>query len=398
MKEYIKRMGPAWIISAVACGPATLASVSTAGARYSYDLLWVVVLSALFGTTAQYLGAKIGVLSGVGIIRTTEQHLGRIWAWILTIDAMAATWLAAMVLMNALSGITSVLTGVQTPFWGVLFGILIGGLLSCGGYRWFEVVCKLLVGVVVLCFLTVLFIADIDAGRLFDGLVPNFPGGLESALIAAAIMGGAVHITIIGMHTYNVNARNWKVSDLGLARFDVLMSMGLAFGLYSVSIFLVSAAVLHPNEVVVKGATDAALALEPLLGKSAMVIFLVGLFAAAFSTISPTFLAGAFFLSDKMNWQLDIEDTRFRYVIWAGCVLSMFGPFIKGSFFLLLPLMLALGLVGTPVIIAIILLLLNRDFFRSKAPNSVFLNIFGLLTMLVTAFLALRFLIVKLGG
>lgn len=398
MKEYIRRMGPAWIISAVACGPATLASVSTAGARYSYDLLWVVVLSAIFGTTAQYLGAKIGVLSGKGIIRTTEQHLGNTWAWILTIDAMAATWLAAMVLMNALSGITSVLTGVQTPFWGVLFGILIGGMLAWGGYKWFELVCKLLVGFVVLCFLTVLFIADLDAGQLFGGLVPSFPGGLESALIAAAIMGGAVHITIIGMHSYNVNARKWQVSDLGLARFDTLMSMGFAFGLYSVAIFLVSAAVLHPNGVGVKSATDAALSLEPLLGKSAMVIFLVGLFAAAFSTISPTFLAGAFFLSDKMNWQLNIEDQRFRYVIWAGCILSMFGPFIKGSFFLLLPLMLALGLVGTPVIIAIILLLLNRDFFKSKAPNSLFLNILGLLTMLVTVFLAVRFLIVKLGG
>ena len=76
-------MGPAWIISAVACGPATLASVSTAGARYSYNFLWVVVLSALFGTTAQYLAAKIGVVSGKGIIRTTEEHLGKTWAWIL---------------------------------------------------------------------------------------------------------------------------------------------------------------------------------------------------------------------------------------------------------------------------------------------------------------------------
>ena len=190
MKEYLKRMGPAWIISAVACGPATLASVSTAGARYSYDLLWVVVLSAIFGTTAQYLGAKIGVLSGMGIIRTTEQHLGKTWAWILTVDAIAATWLAAMVLMNALSGITSVLTGIQTPFWGILFGIVIGAMLSYGGYKWFELICKLLVGFVVLCFLTVLFIADIDMGRLLGGLVPTFPGGLESALIAAAIMGG----------------------------------------------------------------------------------------------------------------------------------------------------------------------------------------------------------------
>ena len=398
LKDYLKKMGPAWIISAVACGPATLASVSTAGARYSYHLLWVVVLSALFGTTAQYLAAKIGVVSGKGIIRTTEEHLGKTWAWILTIDALIATWLAAMVLMNALSGITSVLTGVDSPYWGVLFGILIGGFLVGGGYRWFETLCKLLVGCVVLCFVIVLFLANLDVTQILHGLIPQFPGGLESALLSAAIMGGAVHITIIGMHTYNVNARSWKISDLGLARFDTLLSMGVAFGLYSVAIFLVSAAVLHPNHVVVKKATDAALALAPLLGNSAMTVFLIGLFTAAFSTISPTFLAGAFFLADKMRWPLTVKDRRFSGVILFGCALSMLGPFIKTSFYLLLPLMLALGLTGTPVIIAIILYLLNKTDLKKSAPNSFFINAMGILTLLVTTFLAIRFVLTKLSG
>ncbi len=396
--DYMKKMGPAWIISAVACGPATLASVSTAGARYSYHLLWVVVLSALFGTTAQYLAAKIGVVSGKGIIRTTEEHLGKTWAWILTIDALVATWLAAMVLMNALAGITSVLTGVDSPYWGVLFGVVIGALLVGGGYRWFESLCKLLVGCVVACFVVVLFMSSLDFDGIFRGLIPRFPGGMESALLAAAIMGGAVHITIIGMHTYNVNARRWQISDLGLARFDTLLSMGVAFGLYSVAIFLVSAAVLHPNQVNVKSATDAALALAPLLGNSAMAVFLVGLFTAAFSTISPTFLAGAFFLADKMNWNLSVRDRRFSAVILFGCGLSMLGPFIKTSFYLLLPLMLALGLTGTPVILAIILYLLNRTDLKNRAPNTVFINVMGILTLLVTSFLALRFVMTKLAG
>nr|WP_321464427.1 divalent metal cation transporter [uncultured Desulfobulbus sp.] len=77
--SYIKEMGPAWIISAVACGPATLASVAIAGATYGYSLLWVVLLSAIFGTTAQYLAARAGILEGKGVIAATEQHLGKTW-------------------------------------------------------------------------------------------------------------------------------------------------------------------------------------------------------------------------------------------------------------------------------------------------------------------------------
>jgi len=388
-------MGPAWIISAVACGPATLASVAIAGAAYGYSLLWVVLLSAVFGTTAQYLAAKVGILEGKGIIAATEQHLGKSWAWILAIDALLATWLAAMVLMSALSGITSLITGIDSPYWGVVYGILIALFLVREGYRKFETVCKILVLFVVGCFIATLFMADLSVSGIAKGLLPNLPGGIDAALMMAAIMGGAVHITIIGMHTYTTNARSWKPRDLALARFDTISSMGLAFGIYSVAIFLVAAAVLHPNGIAVKKATDAAFALQPLLGGNAMRIFMAGLWAATLSTLSPTFMAGAYFIADKMGWHLNVRDKGFAIAVFAGCLVSMLGPFLKGSFFLLLPLMLALGLTGTPLIIAIILYLLNRS--ECQERNSFFLNCMGGLTFMVTVFLAVRFLLTQFG-
>ncbi len=54
------------------------------------------------------------------------------------------------------------------------------------------------------------------------------------------------------LDTYTTNARHWKPCGLALARFDTLSSMGLAFGLYSVAIFLVAAAVPKPNGVLFK--------------------------------------------------------------------------------------------------------------------------------------------------
>nr|WP_320012745.1 divalent metal cation transporter [uncultured Desulfobulbus sp.] len=392
--SFIKEMGPAWIISAVACGPATLASVSIAGATYGYSLLWVVLLSAVFGTTAQYLAARVGIFENRGIIAATEQHLGKIWAWILTVDALFATWLAAMVLMSALSGITSIITGKETPFWGVVYGVGVGLFLIWKGYRTFETLCKILVIFVVLCFIATLFMTDLSLSALGSGLMPDFTGGIDAALMMAAIMGGAVHITIIGMHTYTTNARGWKAKDLALARFDTFSSMGFAFGLYSVAIFLVAAAVLHPHGITIKKATDAALALQPLLGENAMRIFMAGLWGATLSTLSPTFMAGAYFIADKMGWEHNVGDKRFAWAVFAGCLVSMLGPFLKGSFFLLLPLMLALGLTGTPLILAIMLYLLNRSGAYQK--NSFVLNCMGGLTLLVTTFLAVRFLLTRL--
>lgn len=391
-----KQMGPAWIISAVACGPATLASVSIAGATYGYHLLWVVILSAVFGTTAQYLAAKVGIMEGKGIIAAAEQHLGKIWAWILTIDALFATWIAAMVLMNALSGITSLITGINSPFWGVFYALFIGFILIKKGYRKFETICKILVMFVVICFIATLFMADISVPDMATGVIPNIPDGISSALMMAAIMGGAVHITIIGMHTYNTNARGWTKNEFSLARFDTITSMGLAFGIYSVAIFLVAASVLHPNGISIEKATDAAFALQPLLGENAMRIFMLGLWAATLSTLSPTFMAGAYFISDKMKWELNTKDRRFVLAILAGCLISITGPFLTGSFFLLLPLMLALGLTGTPLILAIILYLLNRTGSQNK--NSLALNSLAGITLIVSTFLAVRFLLTTFGS
>ena len=73
-----------------------MASVAIAGGLYGYQVLWVVILSALFAFIAQYLAAKTGLIGG-------QRHYFNWWnnagaatlAWVLTIDAVAATWLAA---------------------------------------------------------------------------------------------------------------------------------------------------------------------------------------------------------------------------------------------------------------------------------------------------------------
>ena len=151
------------------------------GAKYSYAMLWVVVLSAVFGTAAQYLAAKIGILENRGIIATTQDRLGNGWAWIIAMAALLATWLAAIVLMNALAGVTSLVTGIYTPFWGIPYGAMIGSFIVWKGYRWFETVCKLFVGFVVSCFIATLFMADISYDRLIAGLVFSVPGGMDGA-------------------------------------------------------------------------------------------------------------------------------------------------------------------------------------------------------------------------
>ena len=164
-RRFFQQMGPAWIVSAVACGPATMASVSIAGAHYGYQLLWVVLLSALLAFVVQFMAAKVGIIGGKGIIALVEQNWGNVWAWILMIDALLATWLAAAVLMKALVGTTGLVTGVSTPWWSLFYAALIFLLVGLGGYRWVERICKILVTIVVCCFIVTVIIIKPDGRR-----------------------------------------------------------------------------------------------------------------------------------------------------------------------------------------------------------------------------------------
>jgi len=397
IQPFFKRMGPAWVISAVACGPATMAGVSVAGSTFGYDLLWVVILSALFAFVAQFMAARAGLLSGRGIVSLVDRALGPAWGWALMIDALLATWLASTVLMKALVDVTGLVTGLSTPWWSAGYVILLGLLMATGGYRALEFLCKIMVALVVLCFLFTVAKTGFNPLEVAGGLAPTVPGGMESALTMAGIMGGAVHVTIIGMHTYNVNSKGWGREQMNLARTDTFLSMFVAFGLYSAAVYLAAAAILHPRDIQVRHALDVAKALQPFLGPYASGIFLAGIWGAVLTTITPTFLAAGYFFGDKMGWPLHIGDKRFRAVVLAGCLLSFAGPFLKGGFMTLLVVMLALGLCGTPFILLLLLVLLNRKDVAGEDVNPLWLNILGSGALAVTTLLALRFVASKLG-
>jgi manganese transport protein len=389
--EYLSEMGPSWVAGAVAAGPATMASVVTAGATFGYALLWVVLLSAVLGATAQYLAMRLGLLTEAGMVSVVERHLGGGWAWILVVDAVLAAGLAQLVIMKGLADVSAAVTGVDARVWGVAWAVVLALGLAGRGYRFVELLAKLLVSGVVLAFLASLFVVPVDPASAATGLVPRVPAGVDGALVAAGILGGAVHITLITMHSYNMRAREWTSREYGLATFDVGASMLVAFGIYSLAIFLVAAGVLHSPDVAAGDLTAvaAAQALGPLVGQNAKWLFLLGLWGAAVSTLGGNTVVPPYLLADRLGWGTDVSDARYRGLLVAVALLSGLGAFLGGSFFPLLVLVLAFGLVGTPFAIAVVLYLLNGD--AVPEPNSRLANLGGIALLLVTTVLAGNF-------
>ena len=390
LREYLGEMGPSWVAGAIAAGPATMASLVTAGASFGYALLWVVVLSAGAGAVSQYLAMRLGLLTESGIVSVVERHLGDGWAWVLVIDVVIAAGLAQLVIMKGLADVSATVTGIDARVWGVVWAVVLAVGLVGRGYQFVERAAKLLVAAVVVAFLASTLVVPIDPVAAVGGLVPVVPAGVDGALVAAGVLGGAVHITLVTMHSYTMRARGWTDDDYGLATFDVGASMLGAFGIYSLAIFLVSASVLpgavDPSSVTALAAAEA---LGPLVGPAAQWLFLGGLLGAALSTLGGNTVAPPFLLADKLGWGTDRSDTHYRGLLAGFALLSALGAFVGGAFFPLLVLVLAFGLVGTPFALAVVLVLLNSP--AVPETNGRVTNAAGVGLLVVTATLAANF-------
>ncbi|MDS0259449.1 divalent metal cation transporter [Haloarcula sp. S1CR25-12] len=380
----LSNMGPTWLAGAIATGPATIGALVTAGAGYGYTLLWVVVLSALMGATAQYLAMRLGLLTETGIVSAVEDNLGSAWAWLLVADTVVAAGLAQLVIMKTLAGVSAEVTGIGPVAWAVAWGVVLAVGLAGGGYRFAELGAKVLVSLVVLLFVASLFVVPIDAGAAAAGLVPSVPAGVEGALLAAGILGGAVHIALVTMQSYTMRARGWTEDDAALARFDVGASMLVAFGIASLAIFLVAASVLSDPSL---GVVAAANALGPLVGSNAKWLFLLGLWGAAVTTLGGNTVVPPYLVADKMGWEQDTSDPRYRAAVAAFALVSVLGVFIPGAVFGLLVQALAIGFVGTPFVLALVLYLLN-DPTAVPATNSVVENVGGVLLIGISTVVA----------
>ena len=328
VKTRLGDLGPTWVASAIAAGPATLASLITAGAAYGYTLLWVVVLSAVAGTFAQYLSTQLGIHADGGIVRLVERGLGRHWSWLLVINGVLAAGLAQLVIMKTVVDVSATITGIDARIWGVVWAIALAVGLAGGGYRIAERGAKLLVSLVVLAFLTSVFIVPLNLGAAGSGFAPMIPAGTSGALLAAGILGGAVHITLVTMQTYTVGTRGWTTdADSRVAVIDIVSSMLIAFGVYSLAIFLVAGSVLHTPSVDAGSLTStaAAQALGPLAGPYAKWLFLLGLWGAAVSTLGGNTVAPPYLIADALGWETDISDSRYRVVLAVVALLSAGG-------------------------------------------------------------------------
>ncbi|MGE5174956.1 MAG: Nramp family divalent metal transporter [Hyphomicrobiales bacterium] len=333
---WLRRMlafsGPAYLVSVGYMDPGNWATDLAGGARFGYQLIWVILLSNVMAVLLQTLSARLGVVTGRDLAQACREYYPRpltVPLWILAEIAIVACDLAEV--LGAAVGL-KLLFGIPI-LWGVFItamDVLLLLALSRLGIRRLEAFILTLIGTMGACFAVEIALSRPEIAAVLGGLLPRgadgslslfgtAPGGGSSVLglhgeslyIAIGILGATVMPHNLYLHSALVQSRAVADSHEGKRQatrmnlVDSAVALNAAF-FVNAAILVLAAAVFHESgHQDVARIEDAYKLLAPLLGTGlASTLFAVALLASGQSSTITGTLAGQVVMEGFLRWRI----------------------------------------------------------------------------------------------
>lgn len=325
--------GPAYLVSVGYMDPGNWATDLEGGARFGYQLLWVLVLSNLLAILLQTLSARLGIVTQRDLAQACQEAYPRpvsLLLWILSEIAIAACDLAevlgAAIALNLLFHIP-VLTGVLLTAADTLLVLWFTRL----GIRVIESFVLSLVAVIAACFLIEIWWAGPAWSQMGSGLIPHV--NERSLYIAIGILGATVMPHNLYLHSALVQTRRIKDDERRAAcHFNLVDSVIALNGalLVNAAILVLAATVFYTRGIIVTEIQQAHQLLTPILGTTAAsIMFGIALLCSGQSSTLTGTLAGQIimegFLQFRMRPWLRRIITRTAAIIPAAITVYLWG-------------------------------------------------------------------------
>jgi manganese transport protein len=324
--------------------PGNWATDLEGGARFGYQLLWVIVMSNMMAILLQTLSARLGIVTGRDLAQACREEYSKpigLVLWVMCEIAIAACDLAEV--LGTAIGLNLLF---KIP---LLYGVIITGLdtililvIQHYGIRKIEAFILMLVSTMGVCFGIELLLSKPVASEIVPGLFPGLNS--ESLYVAIGILGATVMPHNLYMHSALVQTRVVEQTPSGrrlACKFNFIdTAVALNAALFvNAAILILSASVFFKNNIVVTEIQQAHELLTPLLGTTlASTLFAIALIASGQSSTLTGTLAGQIvmegFLQFKMRAWLRRLITRLIAIIPAVLVIGIRGE--RASFGLLI--------------------------------------------------------------
>jgi manganese transport protein len=405
MRRLFAFGGPAYLISVGYMDPGNWATDIEGGARFGYQLIWVLLMSNLIAVLLQTLAARMGIATGRDLAQACRDNYPKpvsFALWILCEIAIAACDLAEV--LGTAIGLNLLF---KVP---LLYGVIITGLdtllflvVQNYGIRKLEAFILMFVATIGVCFSVELFLSHPDWQGVAGGFVPHLT--TESLYVAVGMLGATVMPHNLYLHSALVQTRAVVQDEEGkrmACRYnlvDTSIALNAAFFVNS-AILIVAASVFFRNGLVVTEIQQAHALLTPLLGTTiASTLFAVALISAGQSSTLTGTLAGQIvmegFLRFKIRPILRRLITRSIAIIPAVVVIGVKGE--GGSYDLLILSQVLLSLQLPFAVIPLIRFTSDRGIMGSFA-NAAWVKVLAWISAAVIVVLNANLIVTVVSG
>ncbi len=393
---FFSVMGPG-IVTAFADNDAGgIATYAAAGAKYGFALLFTMFISTVCLVIAQEMSARTGAVTGKGLSDLIREQYGARWALF-----------AMTILIIANMGTTaSEFSGIATSF--EIFGVsryisvpimaaLVWFLVLKADYSKTE---KVFLALCLTFFSYVIsgFLVDPPWEEVFMASVtPTFAWDAEFLLMAIGVIG----TTITPWGQFYVQAsvvdKGITAADYKYTRWDVIVGSFFTW-LIAFFIIIATASTLYVNGIDIETASDAAIALEPLAGKYASILFSFGLLGASMLAAFILPLSTAYAVCEAFGFEHGVSKSYEEAPVFFGLYTALI---IGGAGLVLWPdlslyhIMLASQVVNgvlLPPILIFMVLIASDNYLMGSYANSKWYNVVAWIFTIVLIILTLLLL------
>jgi Mn2+/Fe2+ NRAMP family transporter len=367
-------VGPGIITANVDNDAGGITTYSLAGTIYGYRLLWTVIPVALALYVVQEMSSRLGVVTGKGLADLIREQFG-VRATFYLMCALLVTNLGNT--MAEFAGLAEALEIVHVSrFVSVpIAAVAVWWLVTWGSYRVVEKAFLLASGFYIAYVISGIM-AKPDWGEVLAATVtPSFDATLPFVLMLVGMVGTTIAPWMQFYQQAAVVEKGVATRHLREARLDV--AVGSIMAVIVVWFIVVACgATLHKTGVQISDARDAAMALQPLAGRYAALLFGFGLLNASLFAAAILPLSTAYSVCEGLGWERGIDqklgDAPWFYGIYTVMIaLGAAAIMIPG-----LPLLKVLYLsqvangILLPAVLVFMLILANRRDLLGQHVNS----------------------------
>jgi len=399
--EYWKTLGPGLTTGAADDDPSGIATYSQTGAQYGFQLLWLAAFTFPLMAVIQEMCARIGLVTGRGLAGNIRIYYSKWILYICTILLFAANT------FNIGADLGAMAKATQLLFPAINFGLLILGftLLSLGlqiftTYAKYAFYLKFL-ALILLSYVLVAAIVNININELFlHAIIPSITFSRTQLFLICGILGTTISPYLFFWqtsqeveeeihHGKTTLKLRQETSDAEIKnmRVDVWSGMFIS-NIVMFFIIATCAAVLFSHGIKnINTAQDAALALKPLAGQNAYLLFALGIVGTGMLAVPILAGATSYALAESFGWKLGLHKNLKQAPSFYGIIILSMAIGLGLNFVGIDPIKALIysavgnGLVA-PVILLFIVLLSGSHKVMKERVNHPVITIVGWVTVI----------------